>query len=129
MTPIRSTFQLRPGLKYLDKIDEKQKNANKKAQVMDEEDANNEFSGGISIGNKQPNDDIVIGSTKAKITGKAKVTSMLQFLFISTFILILFYFFLVPLIIISIVFYYNYNYYNCCFLREKTQKQTQKNHR
>ncbi|CAG8491145.1 4078_t:CDS:2 [Ambispora gerdemannii] len=35
LTPVNATYQLRPGLKYLDKIDEKQKAANKK--VDDEE--------------------------------------------------------------------------------------------
>ncbi|CAH1762716.1 23372_t:CDS:2 [Entrophospora sp. SA101] len=71
LTPIRSTFQLRPGLKYLDKIDEKQKNANKKAQAMEEEDTNNEF-GSINGGNKQSTDEFIIGSSKTKITGKVK---------------------------------------------------------
>ncbi|CAJ0845438.1 14448_t:CDS:2 [Entrophospora sp. SA101] len=96
LTPIRSTFQLRPGLKYLDKIDEKQKNANKKAQAMEEEDTNNEFGinikqknankkaqameeedtnnefGSINGGNKQSTDEFIIGSSKTKITGKVK---------------------------------------------------------
>lgn len=31
LTPVNDTFQLRPGLKYLDKIDEKHKTANKKS--------------------------------------------------------------------------------------------------
>lgn len=36
LTPIRSTVQLRPNLKYLDKIDEKMKVANKKTSDEDE---------------------------------------------------------------------------------------------
>lgn len=56
----------------MDKIDEKQKNANKKAQAMDEDDANNEF-GSINGGSKQSIDDPIIGSSKSKITGKVKV--------------------------------------------------------
>ncbi|CAG8509110.1 7411_t:CDS:2 [Acaulospora morrowiae] len=63
LTPVRTTLQLRPGLKYLDKIDEKNKNANKKAQVLEEEEFTNA---------KSTNDDPGVGSSKSRGTGKGK---------------------------------------------------------
>ncbi|CAG8522738.1 11576_t:CDS:2 [Acaulospora colombiana] len=63
LTPVRATLQLRPGLKYLDKIDEKNKNANKKAQVLEEEEFTNV---------KSTNDDPGVGSSKSRGAGKGK---------------------------------------------------------
>ena len=39
LTPVRSTIQMRPALKYIDKIDEKFKAANKRIQDIEKDDA------------------------------------------------------------------------------------------
>ncbi|RHZ76653.1 hypothetical protein Glove_194g23 [Diversispora epigaea] len=68
LTPIHATLQLRPGLKYLDKIDEKNKNANKKAQVLEEEGNLNDSKGVKSMNTDDPG----VGSSKSKNSGKGK---------------------------------------------------------
>lgn len=39
LTPVRSTIQMRPALRYIDKIDEKFKAANKRIQDIEKDDA------------------------------------------------------------------------------------------
>ncbi|RIB06749.1 Sin-like protein conserved region-domain-containing protein [Gigaspora rosea] len=70
LTPVHATLQLRPGLKYHDKIDEKNRNANKKAQVLEEEDSINELLKSSRI----TSDDQNIVSNKAKGHGKGKLS-------------------------------------------------------
>jgi hypothetical protein len=67
MTPVHTTLQLRPGLKYLDKIDEKLKNASKKAQAMEEEELVSDLKG-VKLNQEDPG----IGSSKGKGTGRGR---------------------------------------------------------
>ncbi|CAG8628893.1 9943_t:CDS:2 [Cetraspora pellucida] len=68
LTPVHATLQLRPGLKYHDKIDEKNRNANKKAQVLEEEDSINELKS-----SRMASDEQSIVSNKVRGPGKGKV--------------------------------------------------------
>src|ERR1044072_9849745 len=67
MTPVHTTLQLRPGLKYLDKIDEKLKNASKKAQAMEEEELVSDLKS-VKLNQEDPG----IGSSKGKGSGKGR---------------------------------------------------------
>ncbi|CAG8780500.1 22955_t:CDS:2, partial [Gigaspora margarita] len=73
LTPVHATLQLRPGLKYHDKIDEKNRNANKKAQVLEEEDSINELKS-----SRMASDDQNIVSNKAKGHGKGKLPMSIE---------------------------------------------------
>ncbi|GBC10611.1 hypothetical protein RclHR1_09780003 [Rhizophagus clarus] len=67
MTPVHTTLQLRPGLKYLDKIDEKLKNASKKAQAMEEEELVSDLKS-IKLNKEDPG----VGSSKGKGAGRGR---------------------------------------------------------
>ncbi|CAG8499495.1 26321_t:CDS:2 [Racocetra persica] len=69
LTPVHATLQLRPGLKYHDKIDEKNRNANKKAQVLEEEDSINELKS-----SRMMSDEHSIVSNKVRGSGKGKIS-------------------------------------------------------
>src|SRR5256885_8208721 len=77
MTPVHTTLQLRPGLKYLDKIDEKLKNASKKAQAMEEEELVSDLKN-VKLNQEDPG----VGSSKGKGAGKGRPPSVLKHLFI-----------------------------------------------
>ncbi|CAG8436138.1 5519_t:CDS:2 [Funneliformis mosseae] len=64
---VHTTLQLRPGLKYLDKIDEKLKNASKKAQAMEEEDLVNDLKS-VKLNQEDPG----VGSSKGKGSGRGR---------------------------------------------------------
>ena len=59
LTPVSTAYQLRPGLKYLDRIDEKQKVANKKA--TEEENALKDKNSGKSV----EDDNVAEGSSSS----------------------------------------------------------------
>ena len=88
MTPVHTTLQLRPGLKYLDKIDEKLKNASKKAQAMEEEELVSDLKS-VKLNQEDPG----IGSSKGKGAGRGRPPPVLK-----TFVYIIKYlpFFLYP---------------------------------
>ncbi|EXX61859.1 uncharacterized protein OCT59_004366 [Rhizophagus irregularis] len=67
MTPVHTTLQLRPGLKYLDKIDEKLKNASKKAQAMEEEELVSDLKS-VKLNKEDPG----VGSSKGKGSGRGR---------------------------------------------------------
>ncbi|CAG8632948.1 4331_t:CDS:2, partial [Scutellospora calospora] len=68
LTPVHETLQLRPGLKYHDKIDEKNRNANKKAQALEEEDSISELKSA-----RMASDDQSVVSSKLRGPGKGKL--------------------------------------------------------
>ena len=73
MTPVHMTLQLRPGLKYLDKIDEKLKNASKKAQAMEEEELVSDLKS-VKLNKEDPG----VGSSKGKGAGRGRPPPVLN---------------------------------------------------